>query len=882
MRTLTALLLLAACPSPDEVLVEPTLGVDASVPAAAGEARAGVIVGSGGLFAGIGAEGQEGDLKIYNAEVQFIVSAPGRRHGWIDVGGTLVDADLVRADGVPGRDGLEDAFLSFGVSRLFEADEVLITADGSDGGPAVVTTRGRDVEWDFFSRGLETPPFIPAFNLAIERRYELAPDSPTLRIVTTFTNEGLEAISALPAEGQMASKEDFAPWYGEKGLVDSAGGEVTAAGFWGLRNEGVYSVWSDAGPMRVSPATSLLAIASLTLLNHERVELEPGESTTRVANITLGPDTASTEAARRAAQGEAVGAVLGTVTSGGQPLAGARVHFVDGERFGGFAVTGADGGFHADLPAGGWQAWVTARHPEDRVVLPVGPGRYGPMAHVALNAAHLEALSGQADSVPIPLAGGRLTPEAVPIEVEAGGEASLDFELPAASILEVVVTDGERPAPAALHIQRSEPPDPLDGALLDGLGLRSSPLVARVWTRDGRATVEVPPGSYVVTAGHSWRHERGSQAIDVAAGASASVGLTLPEAVERGGWFSLDAHLHAAPSMDGRTAMEDRLVACAASGVDFPVTTDHDRFADYRPLATALGLDPLMQVIPGTEITTVIRGHWNLFPVEPVGQAARNGGGLIWWDRALGTTDDLAVRMRGAGLEGSLLQVNHGRLALGMMDAAGYQPGSGAVANEDLWTWDFDQLEIITADGHEDWIANRDDWFSFLSQGQIKVPVGSSDTHDLHRACGLGHTDLFLGVESLDEVGPEEALAALAAGRVVVASGVTLRADANGELPGSTVTGSAITLSIAVQGPAWIQPEVLRIWRNGQVDAEIALGALPVQETRVLTVDEDSWIAVEVDGGPAQGHAWGGHAPYALSNAFFVDVAGDGWTAPGL
>jgi hypothetical protein len=44
----------------------------------------------------------------------------------------------------------------------------------------------------------------------------------------------------------------------------------------------------------------------------------------------------------------------------------------------------------------------------------------------------------------------------------------------------------------------------------------------------------------------------------------------------------------------------------------------------------------------------------------------------------------------------------------------------------------------------------------------------------------------------------------------------------------------------------------------------------------------DSWFVVEVDGASGMGGVWRGGVPYAAAQAIFVDVAGDGWTAPGL
>jgi len=874
LALLAVLVLLAACRAPEPEPTPPpaNLGQDPAVRATAGEARAGVVrdgaAGEAALFAGIGAEGQAGDVKIYNDRVQFLVGPPGRRHGWIDVGGTLVDADLVRPEGELGRDALDDFFLSFGISRLYDAETVEIVSDGSDGGAAVVRTVGRDASFDLFVRGIESPDlFLGPQNLAIVRDYVLEPDADSLRVHTTFTNDGPDDLSILPAEGFMYGKEDFGPWFAGRGLVDGASGDVEAAGYAGLRGEGVLSLWPEEGTTRVSAATAVLAIASLSLFNHERLELGPGESAERVLRVGLAPDTASAEADRLRFQGAALAGVSGTVSDADGPVAGARVHFVqDGAVFG-YARTDAQGAYAAEVPPGEYDVYPVARHAEERL-WPLGPStRYSALAADSIRAATLAS-----DAPPKPFAGGRWTPGPTAASIADG--ATVDLTLPAAGHLTVDAdTDG-----AIFDVVAVGPTaQTLDPDLSEALGVSTSPRVARVWSADGHAELAIPPGTWRVVAGHGWRHERDEVEVEITAGGAVSVELTLVEAVPRDGWVAVDTHLHAAPSMDGRVSMEGRLIACASSGLEVPVTTDHDRFADYRPLAAAMGLERL-EIVPGTEVTTIIRGHANLYPVEP-DTTARNGGGLVWWDREPTTTQDLYDRMRAWAPEATV-QLNHGRESLGMPDAAGFT--AAGPDREDFWSWDFDVHEIVTAGEVDAWRQNRDDWFAFINLGAIKHVVGSSDTHSLSRTCGFGHTDVQAG----DGATAEEAMAALQAGRTIASTGVSLRASLDDAGPGETLAAATATLSIAVRGPSWVQPGVVRVYRNGVLWQEQALDAgvdgLIAELSYPVDEAEDAWFAVEVDEGAAQGHAWGGHPPYALTNALFLDADGGGWTAPDL
>lgn len=875
--SLVAALLLLGCPptAPEPPAPTPVLGLDPGVRAQPGEARAGVIrsgeAGQAALFGGIGAEAEAGDVKLYNDRVQFIIGAPGRRHGWVDVGGTIVDADLVRPPGEHGQDALDDLFLGFGVSRVFEADSVQILADGSDG-PARVRTVGRDVPFDLFVRGLESPELFQGdLGLSIVRDYELAPDSDSVRITTTLTNAGAQAVSALAAEVFMYGQEDFGPWFADRGLRDSASGEVAAAGYAGRRGEHVLSVFSEAGTLRVSAATAVLAIASLSLFNHERIELEPGDSTERVARVALAPDIASAEAHRLALQGVELAPVAGVVTDGEGPVAGARVHFVSGESVYGYALTDAAGRYQAELPAGDWELYPVARHATERLWPVPGAARYGALAASSVRADALESV----DAPPVPFAGGRWTPDPSPL----GAATNLDLSLPSAGtlVLDAVAADSAGAIFDVFALDELPPALPEELAEAFDLPGRSSHL-ARVWSADGHAELSVPPGRYRVVAGHGWRHDRAEAEVDVPAGGQGSATLALPQAVPRDGWVSVDTHLHGAPSMDGEVSMEGRLIACASAGLDVPINTDHDRFADYRPLAEALGLADLA-IIPGSEVTTVVRGHFNVYPVE-VDPSARNGGALVWWDREPTTTQDLADRIA-ANSPDAVVQANHGRMSLGMTAGAGWQLPEPT--KPDYWTWDFDVHEVVTAGDVGAWRQNRDDWFDFINLGALKAVVGSSDTHDLGRTCGFGHTDVFTD----GDTGADAVVAAIRAGRTVAASGVTLRATLRAENtggPGQTVIGGQGSLEITVRGPAWVRPGVLRVYRDGELWHEEALaeGVDGLIASRSFPVDEaeDRWFAVEVDEGQAQGQAWGGHPPYALTNALFLDVEGDGWIAP--
>ena len=884
MHRAALFVLVLGCPTAEEPLPPaPFLGADPAVPAGAGEVRAGVVrdgeAGERALFGGINAEGRAGDVKIYNDRVQFIVQAPRRSHGIVDVGGGLIDADLVRGD-VLGRDTLEDAFLSFSLARLAHAESLEIVADGSAGGAAVVRAVGQDVPWDFMQGLFELPePNLPDLHLRIEHEYRLEPGSYSLRMITRLTNEGPEPLELSPRDGLIASGEDLLPWAPDHGLAGPSDPQLEAVGVVGRQGEASLSLWPSEGLLNSSGVDQLAAGLGIVALSHPETELAPGETRTLDRFWTLAPDILTAEGERWAHQGRPLASISGqALDPDNEPIPGVRIFFTRDDAVAGFALTDAEGRYATELPPGAWTAYAVARAPAEHVQLPPGAGRTGPFASPLVNAAQLAALRDAPAAAPLPYATGRRTPP--PTQLTLPDTAELDFTLPARSSIHVDVTDdAERPLPAVVELRStgpstSEVPEPLRRAL----GVEHPPHTW-AWTADGQLDLPAIPGEYSLHAGHSWRHGQQLVNLTLAEGEAATVSITLPEEVPADGWLSLDPHLHGAPSFDGALSMEARLVACAAAGVDLPVMTDHDRMADYRPLASALGLDERMHVVQGVEVTTIVRGHFNLYPVDPR-PGELNGGAEPWWITPR-DTQELFDRMQ-ASAPGALTQVNHprspGMFALAQLDSLA-EP-----RNPELWSWDFELFELLNG-GVEGLDVLRQDWFGLLNAGRIRVPVGASDSHYAYIPCGHGRTDVLLDVDNPQDASPDAIREALLAGHVVVAGGTTLRATLDLSttlLPGDTGVGTEGSLSIRVDAPPWMEPGTLRVYRNGAVvHEEPVTGDLPFDVQIPMSTPDDAWFAVEVEGTESLGPLWRDFTPYAMTNAFFVDADGDGWDAPG-
>lgn len=881
-------LLSVGCPSTPVEPPPPDPVADPTLPAGPGEARAAVLPTDDDAFAastwaGITAEARPGDFKLWNDRVRFVVRAEDG-HGYVGIAGALIDADLVRPTDELGRDTLEEAFTAFGLGRLAGADSIRVVSDGLDGSDAIVRVEGTDIPFQFLMGVVESEdPLTPALGLRVVTDYVLPPDSFALTVRTTLYNETDVEVRTNPLDGLIASGEDLWSFATGEGLAPGVEEEPAAIGTVGRQREAAFALFLPDGPLDRFGASDLLAGSGVSLASHGWFDIPAGQSVEIVRHRALGPDTLSIEAVRNDLQGGELVGVSGTVTAGGEPVDGARVHLVDGDVVRGFAWTDAAGAWSARVPAGAWTVWVTALGQDELIPLPGGAHRYAPFAHPGVNGRQLGALDGTAPRTPAAVARGMLP---VTGTLEALEGATIDLELVPPRLLELTVTDeAAAPLAAMAEVRTANPWDlGMDEPLREALGLPSpSTRVLRGWTPSGSIALPLPAGDYEVIVEGGPRRER--VAVPVSLDDHAQVPVTLATVVPRDGWLSMDSHLHAAPSNDGELPMEHRLIACAAAGIDIPVTTDHDRNADYRPLVDALGLAERMTVVPGVEVSPPLRGHFNLFPTAPQGPSVVNGGAPAWW---LGVEDTDALMALMHEEDGAIIQVNHGRDgASGAMNAAGFDPSVAEPFRPDFWSWDFEMFELVNARGAGNWIEPRADWFSWLNTGQIKVPTGVSDSHGLGAVCGYGRTDVFLDTTDPSDVDPGALREAVLAGRVVVSGGPTLRVAAGNAGPGDTVVGTEISLAITVRAPDWIVPQVVRVYRNGALLEEQAIAGPAVdglwwEGTVTDAPDVDSWYAVEVEGAQPLGAFWGGAIPYAMANAIFVDRDGDGWTAPGL
>ena len=190
---------------------QPAEPLDVSIRLGEGEVRAGQIRSPKALFGGISAEGQVGDWKIYNSKAQFIVQGIRPGHFYVDQGGGVVDADIVRPEGQPGGDIVDEWMAMVGFGRLLDPLDIRVLSDGSDGKSAVLQVVGRESPMELITGAAESDALIPDTGLEMVTTYELAPDSPLLKVTTEITSPN-QALSVNVGDVLLASMDVAALW----------------------------------------------------------------------------------------------------------------------------------------------------------------------------------------------------------------------------------------------------------------------------------------------------------------------------------------------------------------------------------------------------------------------------------------------------------------------------------------------------------------------------------------------------------------------------------------------------------------------------------------------------------------------------------------------
>lgn len=329
------------------------------------------------------------------------------------------------------------------------------------------------------------------------------------------------------------------------------------------------------------------------------------------------------------------------------------------------------------------------------------------------------------------------------------------------------------------------------------------------YTADGKAQCGLPAGKYTVFAGRGFEYSLAKADIEVTAGETKPVSLSLRREVPSDGWVACDTHTHTlTDSGHGDASVEERVVTLAGEGIELAIATDHNVQIDQRPVANRVGVSKYFTAVIGSEVTTPV-GHFNIFPLE-AGGPRPNPQHREWpaiFDEIRKTTAGVVI-------------LNHARDLHSGFRPFGPEHFNAAVGKQlDGWPIGFNAMETINSGATQtDAMRLFHDWMALLNAGHDIAPIGSSDSHDVTRyIVGQGRTYIRGDDSDPSAIDVAEAVESVQRGRVRVSYGLLTELTVADSGPGELAkpTGDELKVSLRVLGPSWVKADRVALFVNG-------------------------------------------------------------------
>ncbi|MCB9537409.1 MAG: PHP domain-containing protein [Myxococcales bacterium] len=825
--------------------------------------------------------GSAGDLLLMNDRAAFVITGPGPQKTYYYYPGVLADAVPLedcaqtapdRFDEVGflvGRPDLADFPQS--VLRAFHGTRAEVVDDGRGGGEARIRLHGVDdiqwlVELELLKRAVLSggrKDLSEAMGLELYLDLVLPPDSHVLRVELHVRNLLGEPQRVLA--GAMAIFGDTAPatYFHDAGL--SFGGLSLRLGLPWITSRSGDGAWALAMADANVATTNIAGVDAFldgdALLRPPTLAAAGEDGDRRVFTFFLAVGDRDVNSAVRHLQAA-------------NPRGLRRSPYMLGP-FGGRVVDAETG-----AAVGGAEVIVAMRNQSNA---------WEPLDAVTTD--DDGTFAGMIPAVGAPLraevrVAGRAAPEPVPIDLATADV--LDLTVPPAGALRFTVRDD---AGAAI---------PARVQLFDDAGREAY----RLYAVPSPRTRPVVPGAYtaVVSRGYEWSVVE--QPIEVPPNGEGDLEVTLTRVLDTTGWLSTDGHMHAGPSADSTVLIAERLETAAAAGLDVAISTDHEIVRDWKVGLPEAGLEGVLAVATGQEVTASLPEHVNAYPFEPLpADQDFRGGPVVWYGLDLGQVF-AAIRERGAGV----VQLNHPRNGCNYLCLIGYDRLTGRPAVDDptllgfppeaeLWSWDFDAVEYMNGTrspfvdpAAPDSTGMFEDWTSFLNLGHRVTAMGVTDVH----GHGVGTPRTFFAAPTDDPGAFTDAMLtdAIRGGAAQVSAGAFARVTVDGAGPGEDVTlvDGAGTLRLRVDALPQIDVTHAIVYVNCDEAMKIAATApgdvVKLDVERALALDADAYVVVTAHGAQPMPRAFddydGLRTPRVTTNAIYVDADGDGvFTPPG-
>jgi len=368
----------------------------------------------------------------------------------------------------------------------------------------------------------------------------------------------------------------------------------------------------------------------------------------------------------------------------------------------------------------------------------------------------------------------------------------------------------------------------------------------------GDTDIPLAPGTYTLHASRGYEYEPDTTQLTIEAGETATWSPVLTRSVDTTGWVASDFHLHSEWSTDSAVPLADRIVACAAEGIEYAVATDHDMVTDYTT-AMPSSLKGALTVTSGVESSTVNKGHFCVWPLEP--DYTRVGRGAPRWH---GLDFAGLMDLFGAGEPGRVIQVNHPRDGSAAFSALDYE--AAAPDPELLALFTFNAVEVHNG-GIKQFDVGLEDWLSLVKEGLPIAATGVSDSHNIGALCGHARTYVAsAGSDDPATLVSSELDTSILAGKTMVSAGPFVVLEEGID---------AGTVHVRIAAPSWMDVDTLAIHTDNGVDQEIAVPPYEGDTVRLdttLTLNFGaSTFAVAVVRGDQNSPIYGPKTPVAVS-----------------
>jgi hypothetical protein len=833
-----------------------------------------------------------GDFLLANDKIRVVIQQPERNmFGIGQFGGQIIDGDVVRTSG-PDRDSFEEWAVSLNIENTAHYTSVTVLNDGSNGGPAIIRATGVDDLLDFInpssvvaSFGIDFPANQDDRDLPVDitTDYILEPGTNYVRVETTVHNQGATTLPIFFGEYLNGSGEleMFQSGYGfGEPLVGTrcplnrpnlcnftaymGVGNATGVSYGYIHQEPGSSTFTTSGvhvpQLRVELLYALIGQAwePFAMLPSGG----PGDTVTFTRYFAIGSGNVSDITdARNEIQCLPTGTLSGTVTAGGNPVAGADIAILDPVAANGPAVQSGS------LTAGSTIQRNVVTHTRTdsagHYALTLPPGNYNVEAN-------LEAY---------PYEGSLAAPAAHAVTIAAFGSQTQDIALPNTGAVHVTVVDeNDDPVPAKVTLVGFDPSaDPFNNQTIAFGLVKNTTAVFGDRTRDGlpygiakvifidpsgdSGVVPVEPGNYQAVISRGPEYSVVKSMITVNTGATLPINAKVERVVDTSGFVASDFHVHSIDSPDSRVTHTARVLTMLDEGMDFFTPTDHDFRFDYQPTIDALGATSLIGTAPSEEITSFDYGHFNAWPltIDPnqVNHGAVDFGGAApaGFDfPSFGNYNEtpatiISIAHGDAPGASNTVQINHIHSFFGLTGGSGLAVDTGVSPPQSMvpaqarrlnpaitnfFSDTFDALEVWIGDDRPQVNTNFlgrniGDWFNLINQGIVRSGVADSDSHTtIGSVAGFPRTMVASPTDDNAQLsGIADMLStSVNTGHAYGTNGpnvrVSLTAASTGDTASleygeptmvSTTDGNA-TVTVQIQSPTWVEFDRIEYYVN--------------------------------------------------------------------